>query len=113
MKRSRETVAFLLLLILGLAPRLVFISKFPTIPVSDFGGLVEFGLYLRDHGLINNTWYWDYFNPGLPLLLCGLFRIFHGIDPAAVARWATAFVGGLLPLLPFFIWRAWRACNPG
>jgi hypothetical protein len=103
-KSARETVAFLLLLILGLAPRLAFVSSFPTIPVSDFNVLVLFGQHLHDHGLLANGWFWEYFNPGLPVLLSVLFRIFHG-DPGSVARMATAIACGLLPVLPFLIWR--------
>ena len=105
MKRSRENVALVLLLILGLAPRLAFISRFPTIPFSDFNALVAFGLHLRDHGLTSNGWFWEYFNPGLPLVLCGLFQIFPCVDPGSVARLATALACGLLPILPFLIWR--------
>jgi hypothetical protein len=105
-KRPRETLAFLLLLILGLAPRLVVVSRFPTIPVSDFHNLIYFGLQLRDGGLTSNVpWFWEGFNVGLPLVLCGLFKILPKHDPAAVARLATVLVNGLLPLLPFFIWR--------
>jgi hypothetical protein len=103
-KRARETIALLLLLILGLAPRLAFVTRFPTIPVSDFNILVVFGQYLHDHGLIANGWFWEYFNPGLPVVLSVLFRIFPG-DPGSVARLATAFACGLLPILPFLIWR--------
>jgi len=103
-KRSRETAAFLLLLILGLAPRLAFISKFPTIPYSDFLTLVSFGEMLHHDGIFTNGWYWELFNPGLPVVLSVLFRIFHG-DPGSVARLATAFACGLLPLPPFLIWR--------
>jgi hypothetical protein len=103
-KRSKEILGLLLLLILGLAPRLAFVTRFPTIPVSDFHTLVSFGLYLRDHGLTSNSWFWM-FNPGVPLVLSGLFRIFPTIDPATVARLATAFACGLLPILPFLIWR--------
>ena len=103
MKRSRETVALLLLLILGLAPRLIFVTRFPTIPVSDFKALIEFGQHLYDHGPV--IWFWDYLNPGLALVLSGLFRIFPGADPWSVARLATAFACGLLPILPFLIWR--------
>jgi hypothetical protein len=104
-KRSLEIVGLLLLLILGVATRLAFVSRFPTIPVSDFQFLIVFGQYLRDHGLISNGWFWEFFNPGLPLLLCGLFRIFPGADPQSLARLATVLVCGLLPILPFLIWR--------
>jgi hypothetical protein len=103
-KRSRETVALLLLLILGLAPRLAFVTRFPTLPFSDFASLVAFGQNLHEHGLLSNGWFWEYLNPGLPLVLSGLFRIFPGADPGSVARLATAFACGILPILPFLIW---------
>jgi hypothetical protein len=104
-KSPKEILSLLLLLILGLAPRLAFVTTFPSIPVSDFHALVLFGLYFRDHGLTSNGWFWM-FNPGVPLVLSGLFRIFPNIDPGTVARLATAFACGLLPILPFLIWRA-------
>src|ERR1700690_4128497 len=104
-KRFREALALLLLLILGLAPRLLFVSGFPALPVSDTQGLVMFGLSLRDHGLLSPVWFWEMFNPALPLVLCGLFHIFPHADPGAVARLATACWCGLLPVLPFLIWR--------
>src|SRR5580700_532749 len=104
-KRFPEILAILLLLVLGLAPRLAFVSAFPTIPLSDANGLVMFGLNLRDSGLLSPIHFWEQFNPALPLVLCGWFHIFAHTDPGAVARLATACVCGLLPLLPFLIWR--------
>jgi len=89
---------------LGLVPRLAFVHAFPTRPVSDFQSIVEFALYLRDHSWITNGWYWEYFSPGLPVVLSVLFRIFPG-SPDDAARLATAVVCGLMPLLPFVIWR--------
>ncbi|HWZ86366.1 MAG TPA: hypothetical protein VN032_09195 [Thermoanaerobaculia bacterium] len=44
------------------------------------------------------------FNPGLPLMLSLLFRIFPG-GIAGVARVATATATGLVPVLPFLLWR--------
>jgi hypothetical protein len=59
---------------------------------------------LRDEGLAVPGWHWVQFNPGLPLILSGLFRIFpHGV--IATARHATAIATGLMPLLPFLLWR--------
>lgn len=104
MRRPKELLALLLLLILGIVPRLAFALRYPTIPVSDFASLVFFGQNLRDHGLIIPGWFWEFFNPGLPLVLSVIFRIFPG-DPGAVARISTAIACGLLPLLPFLIWR--------
>jgi hypothetical protein len=107
LRKYRETLAFLLLLILGLAPRLALISRFPTIPASDFRNLVGFGLQLRNNGLTSYSLlpFWQSFNIGLPLVLCGLFKLLPHANPDGVARFATAFVSGLLPLLPFLIWR--------
>ncbi len=106
MKKFRETGVFLLLLILGLAPRLALISRYPTIPVSDFGNIIAFGLYLRDHGLTAPAWwFWQGFHAGVPVVLSGLFRIYPCLEPASLARFATAFATGLLAILPFIIWR--------
>src|ERR1043166_9925053 len=92
-----ERLSFCSLLIAGCAPRLFMTTKFPTIPVSDFHFLVVFGTYLRDHGLVTNGWFWEYFNPGLPLFFCGLFHITPGLDPEALARFVTAVACGLIP----------------
>ena len=92
------------LLIAGLLARLTFVQVFPTLPVSDFRGLVAFGLWMRDRSLTTGGYFWDYFNPGLPLVLSFLFRIFPR-DPDATARLATAVSTGLLPLFPFLLWR--------
>ncbi|HZY58118.1 MAG TPA: discoidin domain-containing protein [Candidatus Binataceae bacterium] len=107
MKRYKEALAFLLLLTLGLAPRLAVIAAFPTIPISDFKNLILFGQQLHDAGLTNHAVpiFWQNFNFGLPLVLCGLFHLFPKSDPGEVARLATAWINGLLPLLPFFFWR--------
>ena len=103
--RFQERLAVVLLLILGVAPRLAMVSRYPTIPISDFRSLVAFGLDLRDHGLTYPSSGWEYLNPGLPLILSGLFRLAPHANPDAVARLATAVAMGLLPLLPFLIWR--------
>jgi hypothetical protein len=105
MKRRKEILGFILLLVLGLVPRLAFVTRFPTIPVSDFHSLVWFGLDLRDHGLTHHSAGWEYLNPGLPLILSALFRLAPSANPELVARLATALATGLLAILPFIIWR--------
>jgi hypothetical protein len=95
-KRPKEILGLILLLVLGLVPRLVFVTRFPTIPVSDFHSLVAFGLDLRDHGLTYHSRHWEYLNPGLPLILSGLFRLAPSAAPEVVAR---------LAILPFVVWR--------
>lgn len=92
------------LLALGLGSRLWFLSAFPTIPFSDFRALIFFGLHLRDGGPTAGGWFWKQFNPGLPLLLSVVFSLVPS-DAVAAARTATAVTAGLLPLLPFLLWR--------
>lgn len=99
-----EGICLALLLALGLLPRLAFVMLFPTRPVSDFASLVSFALLLRDVSLTASDWHWDFFNPGLPLVLSLLFRIFPS-SPEATARLATAVLTGLVPALPFVLWR--------
>lgn len=101
---AREWACALLLILLGVGARLTFVSRFPTLPFSDFQALIEFGLRLSDQGLVEKSWHWQQFNPGLPLILSVLFRFLPG-EPVSVARTATAVVTGLLPLLPFLLWR--------
>ncbi len=104
--KHKETFTFLLLLILGIGPRLALIARFPTIPVSDFNSIVRFGLHLRTGLAFHDLpGFWQNFNVGLPLILCGFFRAFPNADPNSLARIATACADGLLPLLPFWIWR--------
>jgi len=102
--RRGEAAAAAALVLAGVGLRLLVVSLYPTEPLSDFRGLVLFGVRLRDEGLAVPGWHWVQFSPGLPLILSGLFRLFpHGVT--AVARTATAVATGLLPLAPFLLWR--------
>lgn len=92
------------LLAAGLAPRLAFATLFPTEPISDFAGLVDFSVGFREEGLVPSSHQWQYRSPGMPMALAPILALFPE-DPAATARFATAAVCGLLPLLPFFLWR--------
>ena len=100
----REILGSAVLLLLGVGLRLAFVRAFPTVPFSDFRALLDFGARLRDHGLLSPGWGWVQFNPGLPLLLSLLLRVFPS-DPDAAARTATAVVTGLTGLAPFLLWR--------
>lgn len=100
----REAIGATLVVALGLGVRLAFVRVFPTIPVSDFRALIAFGTALRDHGLAAPGFGWVQFNPGLPLVLSVLFRIFP-FYPEGAARAATAVVTGLTGLAPFVLWR--------
>ena len=84
--------------------RLAFVAAFPTRPISDFRGLLDLALAVRDSSWTVPDHHWDLYSPGLPLILAALLRLFPG-SPETVARIATATVCGLLPLLPFAIWR--------
>ena len=97
-----ETYCFLLLLAAGLVPRLLFIHIFPTVPVSDFRSLVQFAELFRDSLLPPDSWHWALLNPGLPVLLSPLLKLFDG-NPDTVARYSTAICMGLLPIIPFLM----------
>lgn len=92
------------LVALGVAPRLAFVTAYPTIPVSDFAGLVEMGARMAASFLHPGAAGWDFHNPGLPIVLSVLFRAIPA-EPADVARLATALATGLAPLIPFFLLR--------
>jgi hypothetical protein len=99
-----EWLGLAALLAAGLLPRLAFVTLFPTRPLSDFRGLLDFGLWMRDSSVINGGYYWDFFNPGLPLVLSLLLRIFPA-SPETAARLSTAIATGIVPVLPFLLWR--------
>ena len=107
---SEELLGAAGLVLAGVGVRIAFTSAFPSEPLSDFRGLVLFGVRLKEEGLAVPGWHWVQFNPGLPLIFSVLFRLFpHGVT--AVARTATAAASGLAALLPYVIWRgviAWR-----
>src|SRR6516164_7543770 len=93
----REAIGAVALATAGVGVRLWFGARFPTEPISDFRGLVMFGLQLRDGGITAPSPYWTQFSVGLPLLLAGLFHAFPN-HVTAVARIATAGATGLVPL---------------
>ncbi len=100
----REWLGLAALLATGLLLRLAFVTAFPTLPVSDFRGLLDFGLWMRDRSIVTGAYYWDFFSPGLPLILSLLLRVFRA-DPEATARLSTAVATGLLPAFPYLLWR--------
>ena len=97
---AREAVAAVALLALGVGVRLAFAARFPATAFSDFRALIDFGQELARRGLTADSWHWIQFNPGLPMVLA----LLPG-SPEPAARAATAVATGLLPLLPFFLWR--------
>ena len=101
----REAIALALIVALGVGARLAFAARFPTLPFWDSLQLIHFASLLRLHGLTAPGWYWAQFNPGLPMILSALFRLFPG-DPTTVARTATGIATGLLGAIPFLTWRS-------
>src|SRR5262245_26025167 len=99
---AREPLAVAALVVLGVGLRLAFVLDFPTVAFSDFRALLDLGLVMRE-SWAPATWHWIQFNPGLAMALSVVFAIFP--DPEIAARHATAGLTGLLPLLPFFLWR--------
>ena len=93
-----------LVTLLGLLPRLLFAALYPVLPVSDFRGVVDFALWMRDRSPIAPGYFWDVFNVGPPLVLSLLLRMFPG-SPETTARVATAVATGLVPLVVFLLWR--------
>lgn len=102
--RGREALWALLLLLLALGPRLAFIQRFPTLPVSDYRGVLDFALAFRDQGLAPGGYFWETFNIGPPMALSVALRVFPE-SPETTGRVATAVWTGLMALLPFAIWR--------
>ena len=99
----RELLAGAGLLVLGVGLRMAFVLRVPTVAFSDFRALIDFGLEMRRQGWAPGTWHWIQFNPGLAMALSLVFRFFP--DPEMAARHATAVWTGLMPLLPFLLWR--------
>ncbi|HEY2291535.1 MAG TPA: hypothetical protein VGM86_12615 [Thermoanaerobaculia bacterium] len=100
----REELGLALLVAAGLGLRLAFVTVFPTLPFSDFRGLLDFALRMRDLSPTAGGFYWDYFNPGLPLILSLILRAFPAA-PETAARLSTAVATGLLPVFPYLLWR--------
>jgi hypothetical protein len=102
--RRCEFIWLAVIILLGVIPRLCFIILFPTQPISDFRGLVDFAIAIRDSVFARGTWYWEFLNAGLPTILSVILRAFPD-SPETTARWATAILTGLVPVFPYTIWR--------
>ena len=104
MSLRQEFMWLSLILIIGLSLRLLFITLFPTKPFSDFLSLLDFAIVFRDDWVVKNAWQWYYLSPGLPLILSIVLRFVHQ-SPEIVGRWTTAFITGLVPVLPYLMWK--------
>jgi hypothetical protein len=110
----QDALTAAILALLGIGIRLAFVRAFPSLPVSDTIRIIAFGRVFSDQGLFPSTNYWTDFNPGLPMILAVLDRLFPG-GANVVAQTATAVVSGLVGLIPFLLWRrvlpfGWRLC---
>ena len=103
--QTRHEIAWALsLLVAGLLPRAIQALNSPTIPVSDFRTIVESASLLARGGASRGAWEWRVLGPALPLFLSALFRLVPA-SPDLVARFATALAVGLVPLVPYSLWR--------
>jgi hypothetical protein len=103
-KRIPEVGWFLVVAIAALAPRIAFAHAFPTMPYSDFEGLLNFAIALNSPEWKEAERFWQFYGVGLPLGLSLVLRVVPG-SPTDVARYATAVVTGLAAVSPFVIWR--------
>jgi hypothetical protein len=102
--RAAELASAAGLLAAGLLPRLWFVTAFATLPISDFGAVLELALAFRDTSLAPPGYWWDVLNVGPSFALSLALRLFPA-DPETTARLATAVWTGLTPLVPFALWR--------
>jgi hypothetical protein len=92
--------------------RVLLALRFPTIPDSDFKGIVVFASALAEQGITTGGWYWNLFSQGTPTILSLVIAVVP-LDPATTARMTTAVMLGLLPLLPLLLLRnrvPWWGC---
>ncbi len=99
-----EVYAFFLIFLAGVLPRMIFVNAYPNLPISDFYNIEDLAISFEKDILAKGNIYWQYFSPGLPIILSVLFK-FIPYPHEDVARWATALITGLTPILPFLIWR--------
>jgi len=79
----------------GLLSRLIFITSFPSHPISNFFNTPDLAILFRYSGIIKNVWHWHFFSPGLSLIL-SIFFEFIPKPSETIGRWATAISTGLV-----------------
>ena len=102
--KKQELLWFGLILLVGLLPRLIFITIFPTRPVSDFLNLLYFANQFRDNIFAKSSELWNFLNPGASFIV-SIFIRFLPLSPKLVARTLTAICISLLPIFPFLVWK--------
>jgi len=102
----------LLLVTASVGARVFLALRFPTIPDSDFKGVVAFADALATQGITTGGWYWNLFSQGTSTIL-SLVIVMVPSDPTTTARMTTAIMLGLLPLFPLLLLRnrvPWWGC---
>lgn len=105
-------IGTMLLVTASIGVRVFLAFRFPTIPDSDFKGIVVFASTLAEHGITTGGWYWNLFSQGTSTILSFVIALAPS-DPAATARMTTAVMLGLLPVLPLLLLRnriPWWGC---
>ena len=102
--RTAELLLAAGIALLGVGLRLVWIRVVPTNPVSDFASVLDFAAALARDFVAPDARQWFTLSPGASLVLS--FGIRAGVAaPVDTARFLTAVVAGLVPLIPVLAWR--------
>ncbi len=103
---TKESPLYGVLAIAGasLISRFLVVYHFPTVPVSDFREFIQLAEAIRDTVWATGSPSWELRAAGLPSLLAALSWIIP-VHMDTLARWATATITGILPLLPWMVLR--------
>ncbi|MDQ8051007.1 hypothetical protein [Luteibacter sp.] len=99
-----EMISVLLVFFVSLLINAWMPLAYPAVPVSDFGGIVEFAALIADKGPFAHGWYWNLFSAGTPTLLSVPLAL-SSADDVVVARIATVLVLTLVSVLPMLLLR--------
>jgi len=101
---ATELIALFAVLVVSVAIHFWLPILHPAPLVSDFLGVVSFASDMADKGPLAPGWYWNLFSAGAPTLLSVPLAL-SSADDALVARFATAAVISVLPLVPMVMLR--------
>lgn len=103
-QNRKELIWFGLIAFLGIITRLVFNLVFPPQPVSDFLSILDFARKFTHDIFATAAPHWKLLNPGTSFFLAPFLQLYPA-SPEVVARSLTAVLTGLLPLIPFLVWK--------
>lgn len=103
-QEQQELTWFALITFLGVISRLVFNLVFPSQPVSDFLRILNFAKAFAGDFFAVASPHWGSLNPGVSIFLAPFLHLYPA-SPEVVARSLTAVLTGLMPLVPFLLWK--------